>query len=66
MKIKINNKETILPDGATLADALKASGAATSGIATAVNGEVVPADERAARVLNENDMVIVVTAFYGG
>ena len=66
MEIKINNVSLELPDGATLQDALEAKGIAPQGIATAVNGKVVPAVLRPSKVLTAGDSIVIIKAFYGG
>lgn len=66
MEIKINNVSLELPDGATLQDALEAKGIAPQGIATAVNGKVVPAVLRPNKVLTSGDSIVIIKAFYGG
>lgn len=66
MEVKINDKPVSLPDGATLADAVAAAGAATQGIATAVNSTVVRAADRQSTPLAEGDSIIIIKAFYGG
>ncbi len=66
MKITINEVSLELPTGATLQDALDAKGIAPAGIATAVNGAVVPAVRRASRALAEGDNIVIIKAFYGG
>lgn len=66
MEIKINDNPLELPEGATLADALTAAGIAPAGIATALNGTVVPSANRASTVLRPGDSVLIIKAFYGG
>ena len=66
MKIYINDVETILPDGASLADALATKQLPASGIATAINGKVVPAPLREGKKLEEGDKIVIIKAFYGG
>lgn len=66
MKVIINNTAIDLPEGATLAQALEARSLPSSGIATAVNGIVVPAKTRMLHRLQEGDTVVVIKAFYGG
>lgn len=46
MKISVNEVSIELPEGATLQDALDAKGISPDGIATAVNGTVVPRPAR--------------------
>ena len=66
MKITINGASVELPSGATLLDALNSRSIRPQGIATAVNGQVIPADSRSETVLNEDDKVVIIKAFYGG
>lgn len=66
MTIEINNKPVELPQGATLEDAMTKVGINPQGIATAVNGTVVPALDRKSTVLNDNDKIVVISAFCGG
>jgi len=66
MTIEINNKPVELPQGATLEDAITTAGINTQGIATAVNGVVVPASDRKSTVLNDDDKIVVISAFCGG
>lgn len=37
-----------------------------SGVATAVNGTVVPAALRGSHALTEGDRIVIIKAFYGG
>lgn len=66
MTVTINDKAVTLPDGATLADAIAKAGVSTNGIATALNGTVVPATQRAETAMSDGDSVIIIKAFYGG
>lgn len=66
MTILLNKQPLTLPEGATVADALKAAKLAPEGKATALNGVVVPATMRQAKQLNEGDSLLVISAFYGG
>ncbi len=66
MKVKINNKEVEAAEGATLAQVLEQQGIPAAGIATAVNGKVVPAASRAGHALVDGDSVVIIKAFYGG
>lgn len=66
MKITINGKEYEVDDCATLQDALDKASVKPSGIATALNNQVVPAAMRTKTILKEGDAVMVITAFYGG
>lgn len=66
MEIIINSKPFEVPEGTTVADALATAGCDGKGVATAVNGEVVPAGNRAEVILKEGDTILLIKAFYGG
>jgi len=52
--------------GLTVHQLLEQAGAPATGVAVAVNGEVVPCSEHDAHVLRAGDVVEVVTAVQGG
>ncbi|MDE5827579.1 MAG: sulfur carrier protein ThiS [Duncaniella sp.] len=66
MKISINDVAVQLTDGATVQDALDAKEINPQGIATALNGTVIPAGSRASKTLREGDKIVIIKAFYGG
>ncbi|MDE6485435.1 MAG: sulfur carrier protein ThiS [Duncaniella sp.] len=66
MKLKINNKEVEAAAGVTLSALLEQQSIPAAGIATAVNGVVVPAASRDSHQLSEGDNIVVIKAFYGG
>jgi sulfur carrier protein len=66
MQVKINGEPRELPDGAALAEAVAAVTDLASGVAAAVNGDVVPRGSWAATALGDGDQVEVVTAVQGG
>ncbi len=66
MEIKINDKPFQIEPGTTLEKALGDAGVNPRGVATAVNGDVVPASERSTKVLADGDTILVIKAFYGG
>jgi thiazole synthase len=67
MRVELNGKPTALPDGATVAAAIDASGAAARrGVAVAVDGEVVPRSEWDATRLHEGEKIEVLAAIQGG
>lgn len=66
MKITINSTTLELPDNSTLQDALDSKQISPQGIATAVNGIVVPHTARSSTYLNEGDNILIIKAFYGG
>jgi thiazole synthase len=67
MKIELNGKPRELPQGATLADAVRESGAEEArGVAVALDGEVIPRGEWASTPLAEDQKVEVLAAIQGG
>jgi len=66
VQVKLNGEPRELPDGSTIAQAVAALTAAPSGVAAAVNGDVVPRGSWAATPLRDGDQVEVVTAVQGG
>ena len=66
MNITINDVPLTLPSGSMLSDALAAIEIKLSGIATALNGTVIPADRRQSTPLSEGDKIVIIKAFYGG
>ena len=65
VQVKLNGDPRELPDGATLAEAVAQLTAAT-GVAAAVNGDVVPRGSWNVTFLRDGDQVEVVTAVQGG
>jgi len=66
VQVKLNGEPRELPDGSTIAQAVAVLTAAPSGVAAAVNGDVVPRGSWAATLLRDGDQVEVVTAVQGG
>jgi sulfur carrier protein len=66
MQVWINGTEHELGDGARVPDVLGVLGAPASGVAVAVDGEVVPRAEWAATALADGARVEVLTAVQGG
>ena len=66
VQVKLNGEPSDLPDGSTVAQAVAERTAASSGVAAAVNGEVVPRGSWAATPLRDGDQVEIVTAVQGG
>jgi thiazole synthase len=68
MRIELNGEPRELPAGATLADAVRESGAEQGGrgVAVALDGEVVPRAEWDATALSEGRSVEVLAAIQGG
>jgi len=68
MKVELNGEPVELPDGSTLADAVRESGVARKGrgVAVALDGEVVPRAEWNSTPLAEGSVVEVLAAVQGG
>jgi thiazole synthase len=68
MTVEVNGKSVRLPESATVAAAIEASGAEPKrgGVAVAVDGEVVPRSEWADTTLREGQHVEVLAAIQGG
>jgi thiamine biosynthesis protein ThiS len=64
--VTLNGEPRDLPDGSSVAQAVAELTSAPSGVAAAVNGEVVPRGSWAATPLRRGDQVEVVTAVQGG
>jgi sulfur carrier protein len=68
MKVLLNGASCELRDGATVDDAVEASGAPAEGrgVAVAVDGEVVPRGEWSATQLSDGQRIEVLQAVQGG
>jgi sulfur carrier protein len=66
MKVIVNGEPREFPDGATVAGVLAAVTAATTGVAVALNDEVVRRAEWAATPVHDADRLEVLTAVQGG
>ncbi|GII90243.1 sulfur carrier protein ThiS [Sinosporangium siamense] len=66
MNVTINGEARDVPAGATVADAVLSLTNATSGIAVAVNDEVIRRSAWEATELTEQDKIEVLTAVQGG
>jgi sulfur carrier protein len=66
IQVKLNGEPRDLPDGARLAEAVAEVTEMASGVAAAVNGDVVPRGSWAVTSLRDGDQVEVVTAVQGG
>lgn len=68
MIVELNGREERLPDGATVADAVKAVGVdgETRGVAVAVDGEVVRRTDWVSTRLSDRQAVEIVRAVQGG
>lgn len=66
MTVTVNGKPREVPSGTTVAQVVASLTSQPSGVAAAVNGEVVPRGGWTARALADRDQVEVVTAVQGG
>jgi sulfur carrier protein len=68
MRVVLNGVERELPDGATVADAVRESGAPAEGrgVAVAVDGEVLPRGEWGRFGLSDGRQIEVLQAVQGG
>jgi sulfur carrier protein len=66
MKLMVNGAAHEVPDSMTVAQAVHNLTAATTGVAVAVNGEVVTRSSWETTALREGDRVEVLTAVQGG
>ena len=66
VQVKLNGEPQELSDGATIAEAVVALTAAATGVAAAINGEVVPRGAWTLTTLHDGDQIEVVTAVQGG
>jgi len=66
LQVKLNGEPRELPDGSTIAQAVVELTAARSGVAAALNGDVIPRGSWADTTLRDGDQVEVVTAVQGG
>jgi sulfur carrier protein len=66
VQVKLNGEPRELPEGSTIAQAVAELSAAPTGVAAAVNGDVVPRGSWVCTVLRDGDRVEVVTAVQGG
>jgi sulfur carrier protein len=66
MKITVNGAERETRDGSSVAGVVASVTGASTGIAVAVNDEVVPRAAWATTILREADRIEVLTAVQGG
>ncbi|MBQ3689511.1 MAG: sulfur carrier protein ThiS [Bacteroidales bacterium] len=65
MKVIINSKEQEI-SCKTVADLAQELGLPNSGVALAVNSEMIPRDNWQGKQLNENDDILIIKAASGG
>ncbi len=66
VQVRLNGEPRELPDGTTVALAVAELTPAATGVAAAVNGDVVPRGSWTLTLLRDGDHVEVVTAVQGG
>lgn len=66
MKLFVNSKEYQLADNASVAILAEELQLPKSGVAVAVNNQIVKKDEWQSTVLKENDKIIIIKAVCGG
>lgn len=66
MKITVNDKSVDVSEGISLQKLLDEQNITAQGIATAVNGDVIVTEKREMTILHENDVIVIIKAFYGG
>jgi sulfur carrier protein len=66
VEVKLNGEPRELPEGTTVAQAVAELTVLSTGVAAAVNGDVVPRGSWAVTLLRAGDQVEVVTAVQGG
>ncbi|MFA1547502.1 sulfur carrier protein ThiS [Actinomadura chokoriensis] len=66
MKVIVNGAPRELPEGASVADAVASVTTAPTGVAAALNDEVVRRSAWASTVLRDDDRLEVLTAVQGG
>ncbi len=66
MTIKVNNKETELAQGNTIADLASQLGLPEKGVAIALNNRMIPRAQWAEQTLQTNDSLVIIKAACGG
>ena len=66
MTIIVNNKETELTQGNTIADLANQLGLPEKGVAIALNNRMVPREKWAEQTLQTNDSLVIIKAACGG
>jgi sulfur carrier protein len=66
VEVKLNGEPRELPEGTTVAQAVAELTVLGTGVAAAVNGDVIPRGFWAATLLRAGDQIEVVTAVQGG
>lgn len=66
MKILVNNKETELTQGNTLADVARQLELPAQGVAIALNNRMVPRAQWAEQTVKDGDSLVIIKAACGG
>ncbi|MGP4025232.1 sulfur carrier protein ThiS [Actinomadura sp. 3N407] len=66
MKVSVNGEPRELPEGASVAEVVASVTAAGTGVAAALNGEVVRRSAWESTALRDDDRLEVLTAVQGG
>ncbi|HEU5471727.1 MAG TPA: sulfur carrier protein ThiS [Actinophytocola sp.] len=66
MEVRVNGERRTLPDGTTVAGLLAELGMPVTGVAVALDGEVVPRTGHAGTPVPDGAVIEVVTAVQGG
>jgi len=66
MVITVNNKETELSQGSTIADLAKQLQLPEKGIALAVHNRIIPRSQWTEQTLQPNDSIVIIKAACGG
>jgi len=67
MQVKVNHQTLVLSDGATIAALLATLEISSpTGIAIAINDQVIKRDQWSSHLLCENDQILIIKATQGG
>ncbi|WP_303236506.1 sulfur carrier protein ThiS [Phocaeicola coprophilus] len=66
MKILVNNKETELTQGNTLADVARQLELPAQGVAIALNNRMIPRTQWAEQTVKDGDSLVIIKAACGG
>ncbi len=64
--VTYNDKPMQIDDNTSVAAFIDLINVDQSNMAIAVNGQVVPKNERTSTLLNDGDSILLIKAFYGG
>ncbi|MDR0970953.1 MAG: sulfur carrier protein ThiS [Bacteroidales bacterium] len=67
MKIRVNNREKILPENVSIAKMLEINNLKEKeGIALAINNDIIPKEEWENTILKDGDSIIIINPTCGG